>query len=668
MKHSPLVPLVSTVFLGIVLAAVSVFLPSCSQGSSWTRTVDWKDLDLHALPGTKEYPDAGAIVLRDEGTMEIIGSGELRTSIFERHRIIKVLSAAGQRYANVVIQYGTGTDVDNIQARTIAPDGTITPVEERDIFDVSLYPNYIFFSDQRARLFTFPAVENGSVLEYRYRLRMAGHMFWHSWSFQDRAPTLISRFTLMSPAEYPVTAKLYGISIVPQGAKMPAGFKQSTIWEARDIPPLPVEFGMPAEREVEARLAIAPLGFGTWDDVAKWYDDLAHPRESIGPRIKALVARLTSGATDDRAKLRRIFEWVQQQVRYMAVEIGIGGFQPHAAEEVCTKQYGDCKDMTTLLCSMAQQAGIDVRQVLVSTWQNGIPDTTFCSPLQFNHAIAFAPSIDGGLWMDATEKWCRFGELPWYDQGLPVLLVEGNGTGSIITTPRVPSAGNRSADQWDVRLDSTGGAIVQGISLFAGSQAVELRNDISDVNPSDRRRWVESYLARRCPGAMLDSLQFTGLQPDGDTLKMYYRMHTSMFAVRQGSALVIHPGWLSASGLSEYFRSPSRVFPIRFRFGNTSESLLNLHLPEGWSMVMPELPDSLQGPFGSARWTCQAEGPLLTWRSDYSFRGNDIAPARFSEFRGFLDAMQAGDMREIEVGRRVQAGKPGEAKPDSPAR
>jgi transglutaminase-like putative cysteine protease len=90
-----------------------------------------------------------------------------------------------------------------------------------------------------------------------------------------------------------------------------------------------------------------------------------------GPEINTTVERLTAGVTDDQTKLRLIYEWVQEQVRYMAVEIGIGGYQLHAAEEACTRLYGDCKDMTTLICAMAREAGIDTRPALVSTWRNG---------------------------------------------------------------------------------------------------------------------------------------------------------------------------------------------------------------------------------------------------------------------------------------------------------
>jgi hypothetical protein len=108
-------------------------------------------------------------------------------------------------------------------------------------------------------------------------------------------------------------------------------------------------------------------------------------------------------------------------VRYIAVEIGIGGYQPHDAEEIVTKRYGDCKDMVTAICALARRADVPVLPVLISTHDNGKPDTTLPSPLQFNHLIAFAPDVrEEGVWMDATEKACRFTVLPWYDQATAV--------------------------------------------------------------------------------------------------------------------------------------------------------------------------------------------------------------------------------------------------------
>ena len=130
-----------------------------------------------------------------------------------------------------------------------------------------------------------------------------------------------------------------------------------------------------------------------------------------------------------------------------------------------------------------------------------------------------------------------------------------------------------------------------------------------------------------------------------------------MFAVRRGSDLVLHPGWVSASGLSEFFRSPTRALPVRFRFGTSSELALTVHLPVDWGVVTPESSDSLQSPYGSAHWTCRAKDSLLIWHSGHSFKGDDVAPVHYGQFQQFLDAMQVRDMREIEVGKLIGLGR-----------
>src|SRR5512133_762925 len=100
-------PITSLLSACLVTAASLVSL-SCSGGTGWVNPADWKEVDVHKLPSAADYPDAGAVILLDEGSMEMIGSGELGMSVFERHRIVKVLTVAGQRDANIVIAYGKG--------------------------------------------------------------------------------------------------------------------------------------------------------------------------------------------------------------------------------------------------------------------------------------------------------------------------------------------------------------------------------------------------------------------------------------------------------------------------------------------------------------------------------------------------------------------------------
>src|ERR1700747_2990480 len=98
-------------------------------------------------------------------------------------------------------------------------------------------------------------------------------------------------------------------------------------------------------------------GFSDWNGMGKWYSNLVSSREAASPQIKQQVADLTSGKTSTLDKMQALASFGQDDIRYVAIELGIGGWQPHPAAEVFSKRYGDCKDKATLLRSMLHEIG-----------------------------------------------------------------------------------------------------------------------------------------------------------------------------------------------------------------------------------------------------------------------------------------------------------------------
>lgn len=633
--------------LSLAAACVSLILAGCGGTGTWTNGNVLSDAGLTALPDSMSYPDAGAVVLLDEGIMEVFGGGGVGFSALERHRIVRILNSRGHRYANVMIPYGSTSTVENIQARTLTRDGRVAPLKQEDIFDVSLYPGFVFFSDQRARIFTLPAVEDGAVIEYRYRILMRDRAFWHSWVFQYDEPVLLSRFTLVKPTEWNLDSRSYGIPVDPTSTKAPAGFKSRHVWELRNVPPLHAEAAMPPVTELAARIALAPIGFATWKDISTWYDGIAAPRLKGGPLVRMLADSLTRHTTDPEARLRALVEWVRDEVRYIAVEIGIGGFQPHYAEDIAEKRYGDCKDMVTLLCALAREVHIDAVPVLISTRLNGIPDTSLPSPLQFNHLIAFAPGVGtGGTWIDATDKACPFGTLPWYDQGVPVILARPQGEDARARTPVVEASRNHSRLTWDVQLASDGSSTVQGRSILSGAVANELRHELRMSDRRESRTWVEAFLARRIPGMELDTFSVEGMKPIEDPLTLSYTFHAPAFAQTRDSGLVVRPGRIVGFLLDEYFRSTDRTYPVRVNFGTSTDVELTLRLPAGWGLMRTRT-DSLNTPYGSGAWSMHNSPAGVTLVIRHRLRGSDVPAGKYRDFRAFLDGVRLRDEQEV---------------------
>ena len=632
---------------------MSMMLIGCAHETDWAKRLGGEEMARFRIPNEHQYWDAGAVVILDEGKMQVIGSSELPQTQFERHRIVKIFNPRGWHHANVTIPYTPQSWVESIEARTILPDGAVRPLNKKQIYDVNLYPRFVFYSDQRAKIFTFPSIESGAIIEYRYLLRISGHRVWPSWYFQDDIPILESRFTLETPSEWELNYRKYFLDIEPTITKAPAGFKSSYIWRARNIPGIATEFGMPALNECLARIEIAPVGMKTWNDVARWYYDLSEPQIKAAKGVKVLADSLTRYCDDDIAKLQIIYEWVRDRVRYIAVAIGIGSYQPHPASEVLANRYGDCKDMVTLICAVARAAGIEAYPALISTWQNGEPDTTLPSPYHFNHAIAFCPKVGmSGIWMDATQKGCPFGSLPWYDQGLPVLLIGKDGTGKIVTTAKNPADSNQTVLSWDVKLRPGGQGSAIGRNEYRGAMAAELRETLYHMSHYEIQQWLETYLAIRCPGAKLDSFQITGLTPVQDPLTLHYQFHSERFVQRHGNGIQFFPGKIIGFDLADYFRSPKRQHPIKFRYGSVEQATLSVEIPNNWMIGSVVPSDSLNGPFGSASWQFSTQNNRVEIKILHRFTGESVKPDRYLEFQKFLDDIQAKNSQPVVFHRR----------------
>ncbi len=618
---------------------------SCASKGEWATVADWDEFNFSDLPVQEDYPDAGAVILLDEGNLEILNTGEIHFTYFERHRVVKIFNNSGYKHVSISVGYNENSEVELIEARTISPDGKITILDQDNIFDITLYPRFIFFSDQRAKIFTFPAVDDGCILEYKYRLAMQGESLIHSWYFQNNSPTALSRFSIKTPSQWDIVYQLYNIDIDSELLQSPNVNKTTRTWETRDLQAIPAEIAMPPARDIGARIAISPIGFRTWSDVARWYHNLSESQMNAEESIREIVLKLTEDAENEEEKVKRIFEWVRDRVRYVAVSIGIGGFKPHSAEEVLLNRYGDCKDMTTLFCSAAKEVGIPVHQVLISTRPNGRVDTSLVSPFQFNHVIAYYPMQgDSGLWLDATKKGCPFGQLPWYNQDRLALVVDENGNGTFKRTPSDFETDNRISIQWEVDLDSELNAKIEGKNRYWGAPAAEIRQGLMNLNDKQYRQWIEGYLANRCSGINLESFSISNVDTVNDPLTIAYKFRTGLFTSYTEKMAVINLASILLMELPDYFRAKKRETPIEFRHGSTYQLNLAVKLPERWQVQMPTRNDSISSPYGNTTWNWETSNNVFRVKHEYHLFGQPISRESYTEYQDFLEAIDENDM------------------------
>jgi tetratricopeptide (TPR) repeat protein len=197
--------------------------------------------------------------------------------------------------------------------------------------------------------------------------------------------------------------------------------------------------------------------FQSWEEVGRWYWNLQKDRVEPTPAIRAKAAELTQGMTDDAAKLQALYGFVSTQYRYIGIAFGIGRYQPHTADDVLTNSYGDCKDKHTLLASLLQASGITLYPALISSSFKIDPDVP--SPAQFDHVIGYLPQSNkdkGAIWLDTTIEVAPFGYLVPRLREKPALVMSGDKSIGLVTTPSDSPFPDTEAFKVDGKLSADG--------------------------------------------------------------------------------------------------------------------------------------------------------------------------------------------------------------------
>jgi hypothetical protein len=617
----------------LVLSVACLF--SCAGTGFWGSKINWGDFSLETVPSQNDYPDEGAIILLDDGTLMLDFKENLSRSVLKRHQIIKIFNRKGYQYADVTIPYSSSTTVRNIKARTILPDGEIVLLDKKKIYDITLYPDFIFYSDVRAKRFSFPAVGDSCILEMAWEQHIASYSYWDYWRFQYDIPVLISRYSLFTSSKWPVNWRTVGVETKPEEIYQGSDVKKYK-WELHNVEPLVPEAAMPPLDRVAASVLFSPHGMETWNDFASWYHGLIEERLQPNPETTEQAHRLTDLMDSDRKKLQSIYEFVRDKIRYVAIEIGIGGYQPHFAYEVLKNRYGDCKDKVTLVCALAKAIGMDVRPVIISTAQNGKVDTTVTSHTLFNHVIARAVLPDSSeIWMDATDSFCPFDALPWYDQNRLVIEIADDGRKEWLTTPFSKIEENTIRKNWLFQIDSLYNCLAQAEFNYDGNASLEMRHRLGYMAPRDRSKWLMADLQAHFPHA--DSINITVENIDDLQSPMSIKSTFSWkLPIATAGAVQFNLDDFCQFQLNKLFFESKRHFPIELPFPYSTADTIEVRLPDNLEFSINLRNNFLNEPFGDYQLRYFQHDHALKINRQFALRQIDIPAADYHDFRGFL--------------------------------
>lgn len=527
------------------------------------------------------------------------------------------------------------------------PNGKMKTIEIKDFKMNNAKSNSVFYDDEKEINITFLGLTVGSEAHVKYTTSTQEAHFTDPFSFSFYMPVQERRYELIVPEE--VTISLIEKNILPTTFKFEKEVKRNeTIytWTAKDIEEQKPIDNPPARMaytphvlykidEYKARGKVFTVS-KTPRDLFNWYvKNIKHVNKKPSDRIQALADSIVKGCTNDRDKVIRIYDWVKQNIRYVAFENGMEGIIPREADLVCTRRYGDCKDMSSLQFALLRAVKVPAYLTWLGTRR--IPYTYSEVPLKNtdNHMIA-SVNLDGEWhFLDATDP-NGFYDLPSdHIQGKQVMIYKNDTEYELVMVPVVKAEKNMFQEVNKIRLDKTKATITTE-TKYTGLLANNISNQLLYVSENDRQEFGKGIIKSISNNAALEKFVVEKATPNRE---VNYRVDFSIADFAKEVDDEIYVNVLMDRTLSNsYIKEPNRTIPYSFQYNSMHEITYQLSVPENYKVAyLPENVDLKQDGFGaSINYSQSGQDIICKQRIYLDLTELELKPAQFESWNKFI--------------------------------
>jgi tetratricopeptide (TPR) repeat protein/transglutaminase-like putative cysteine protease len=495
-------------------------------------------------------------------------------------------------------------------------------------------PAMAMYSSARAFYVHFPRLDPGDVVELLYRVEDVtarnafADYFGEVVYMQSTEPIARSEYVLITPKSRQFYFNKPKVSGLVQKVEEKG---DSKVWHflAENVAPLETEPMQPPPTETLGHVHVST--YKSWDDMGRWYWGLVRDQFTADDEVRRHVAEITKGLTDDKAKVRAVYDFVVQKTRYVALEFGIHGFKPYRCAQIFARGFGDCKDKATLIVTMLKELGIPATIVILRTGMRGDFETEPASLAPFDHAIAYVPSMD--VYLDGTAEWTGSNELPSMDRGALGLLVN-EGKPKLVHLPEPTAADSVSSKHMEATVGADGSAQIDWKVDVTGASASSWRARYHAKATQKQR--VQEDLSSELPGFEVAQVSANDLEDVEQKVWVRAKGRAPSYARRDGES------WTLPVGAREHMvRSwaplSSRRRDIRIYALSTQENETVVKLPQGAKVLGPPRPAEGKSPFGFYKVDVETTGNVVRVKTTVAITTSRIPAAEYGAFRAFCE-------------------------------
>ena len=556
----------------------------------------------------------------------------------------------------VVIPFDSQTKILGLHGWCIPSQGKAYEVKDKDAAEVALpdVEGSELISDLRARVLLIPAAEPGNVVGYEYEQEDRPFLLQDVWRFQQGHPVREARYRLQLPAGWEYKSSWMNHAAISETPVTSGGWQ----WQVQDVPAVRAEAEMAPQRGVASQMIVSFLpsaekgqgkSFADWRGLGLWYAELTQGRRDSTPEIKQKVSELTANLGSPLEKMQALAGFVQREVRYVAIELGIGGFQPHPAGEVFRHRYGDCKDKATLLSAMLKEIGVDSYYVMINS-ERGVVTKTTPAFNAFDHAILAIRLPEGvaGEGLVAVTQHAKLGPLLFFDptseltplgmlagplQANYGLLVTPEG-GELLELPLAQPALSGVVRKATLELNAAGTLSGDVQEMRLGDRAAAQRYAFRSASSNaEKLKPLETLLAHSFATYRLTHASVGNAALIDKPFVFEYSLIADQYAKPAGGLLLVRPRVIGekSSGLLE--TKEARQYPVEFEGPSRDFDEFDIKLPPGYTPE--ELPPPINVDYGFAHYqsVSKVDGSVLRYTRTFEVRQVTVPLEKMEELK-----------------------------------
>ena len=586
-----------------------------------------------------DYAGDAVVFLLDEAVHRVETNGRTSNTV---RQVVQILKQEGaEAYRERRLSWNPEHQKLTVNwMRVVKPSGEVIAEKPEQVqdSDVPAAMGTPMYAASKVRRMSLSGLEPGTILDFSITTDSDAPMmpgeFFISWRVNPPIPVVRSNLVVDMPASLKPKIKEYNLDF----RRQESAEKGRTIytWATSKVAKIKGESFAP-DTIIQAMTVTVSPPF-SWASIGEWYAPIAKEAYTITPSVEEKMAKVLSGARSLDDSIGALHKWVAQDIRYVAIELGRGGYVPRNAETVVRTGFGDCKDKAMLFLAALKKIGVTGYPVLLNA--SGAERKETPSLGQFNHMIAAVKRGNGYQFADLTAGTYPLGKLPLQEQGNLAVLVKEK-SAEQITLPETPASENRIDTRITGKLGEDGN--------FSGTHEEWRTGDLEQTvrmlfqTPPDSLR--RQMIGRTITGLYFDRPETDSLQGfDGKDFDAKPMMRTKIVRARMVSrtgdvSLLVNPvrPLESYSRLADALeKEKDRKLPYetsRLVSAYTTHIEVTIDMPPGWTATLPK--------------NEKLDGPVARYEVTYSQKGTQLRIQRtLAGSRGTLPASRQKEIVE----------------------